>query len=312
MAVQSAAAALCLATALVTAAAAHGFMTEPRSRGSLLTQRPVGNKVDGEGEVGSQGWAYCPHCQNGGGTGRLKDVAGNTAGGFWIPYKPLEGKFRNGVSPCGDEDGNNDHSASGRYRAPPSMPFSAEYAAGGTAHFEYDITTPHGGYFEFYLCDVSSTGDLDRSAFSSGSCHLLERAHSTACEGGGDDECGPIDPNHPTRWYLPCRVSDSRDQDQIVGRTGKMAYKIPDIPMSKAVVQGYWLTGNNCNAEGLREYFTSGAWRAVESSNCAGDGGTVGGYRQDHTGTCTTQSGKFPEEFWNCILPNAPPPSPCL
>ncbi len=106
-----------------------------------------------------------------------------------------------------------------------------------------------------------------------------------------------IDPENPSRWYLPCRVSSSRDQDQIIGGSnGKMSYKIPNVAMEKAVIQIYWLTANSCNPDGLKEYFTSGKWTAVENSRCQGDGGTVGGYRADHTGTCTTQDGKFPEE----------------
>lgn len=63
-------------------------------------------------------------------------------------------------------------------------------------------------------------------------------------------------------------------------------------------------------ADGMKEYFTSGTWKQVESSQCEGDGGTKGGFRRDHTGTCTTQQGKFPEEFWNCadvrVVPDAP------
>lgn len=38
----------------------------------------------------------------------------------------------------------------------------------------------------------------------------------------------------------------------------------------------------------------------MENSQCEGDGGSRGGFRHDHIGTCSTQHGKFPEEFWNC------------
>lgn len=288
-----------LAAAIVTCTTAHGFCSQPRVRGAIYTQRPVGN-LAGENDV-KNAWSYCPHCQNGGGTDRLRNIGGNVVNNFFQPFKPMEGKFRNGVSMCGDPDGNNDHSANGRYKAPSWMPYVAEYQAGGTADFEYDVTTPHGGYLQFFLCDVSQEGDLTQNTFRSGRCHLLNRASVSSCESGQDSSCGPIDPNHPSRYYLPCRVSDSRDQDQILGgKSGKMKYKIPNVAMSKAVIMSYWLTGNNCNADGLKEYFTSGKWGAVQNSYCPGDGGTVGGYRADHTGTCTTQQGKFPEEFWNC------------
>jgi Lytic polysaccharide mono-oxygenase, cellulose-degrading len=167
-------------------------------------------------------------------------------GGFYQPFKPMEGKFRDGVSLNGDEDGNNDHSANGRYRAPPSKPYSAEYQAGGVANFEYDITTPHGGYLQFFLCDVSSTGgDLERSTFQSGNCYLLERAYNVPCESGNDPECGPIDPKFPSRWYLPCRVSDSLDQNQILGGSnGKMSYKIPNVAIKQGVIMSYWLVSS--------------------------------------------------------------------
>jgi hypothetical protein len=58
-------------------------------------------------------------------------------------------------------------------------------------------------------------------------------------------------------------------------------------------------TSNNCSPTGLESYFASGKWSYVSNTQCAGDGGSIGGYRRDHTGTCETQSGKFPEEFWN-------------
>lgn len=296
------AAALCLGAALLAIVDGHGFVSEPRTRGAYWTQRPVGNIVSSEAVVGQSGWSYCPHCQNGGGTSRLRNIGGNTHNGFFRPYKPMEGMFREGVSQCGDRsDGPQDHSATGRYRSPPGKPYAAEYQAGGVANFEYDFTTPHGGYLNFFLCDVSSTGDMTRDTFNSGKCHLLERAYNAACESGHDSQCGPIDQNHKARWYAPCRVSDARDQDMIIGGSnGKMSYKIPNVRMEKAVIMAYWLTSNNCSPEGLENYYQNGGWHNVKNSNCYGDGGTIGGYRRDHTGTCESQNGKFPEEFWNC------------
>lgn len=313
------AAAACVSAALLAVASGHGFVSTPRSRGAYWTQRPVGNIVESEAVVGQNGWDYCPHCQNGGGTSRLRNIGGNTNNGLFVPYKPMEGMFRNGVSQCGDStDGPQDHSASGRYRSPSGKPYASEFRAGGVANFEYDFTTPHGGYLNFFLCDVSDTGDLTRESFTNGKCYMLERAYNAACESGNDSECGPIDPAHPARWYAPCRVSDSRDQDHIIGGSnGKMSYKIPNVSMDKAVIMAYWLTSNNCSPVGLENYYKNGGWHNVKNSNCMGDGGTVGGYRRDHTGTCESQQGKFPEEFWNCadvkisgggMAPSAPQP----
>lgn len=280
----------------------HGFLSQPRARGAYWTQRPVGNIVSSESVVGPSGWSYCPHCQNGGGTSRLRNIGANTKNGFFRPYKPMEGMFREGVSQCGDRtDRLRDHSATGRYRSPPGKPYSAEIQAGSVANFEFDFTTPHGGCLSFYLCDVSETGDLTRQTFSDGNCYMLERAYNAACESGNDSQCGPIDRDFPGRWYMPCRVSDARDQDMIIGgASGKMSYVIPNVRMEKAVIMVYWLTSNSCSPVGLEKYYANGGWHHVKNSKCRGDGGTIGGYRRDHTGTCQSQQGKFPEEFWNC------------
>lgn len=218
-------------------------------------------------------------------------------------FEPLNGKFRKGVSLCGDKPGSNDHSAAGKYGAPEVLPFVASYTAGGVANFQFDLNTPHGGYLEFYLCDVGASGDISEASFAGGDCYLLERGPSAACEAGTlKHMCGPIDPVYKSRWYLPCRESDNQFQNQIVGGSdGSMAYKIPNVPMEKAVIAAYWLTSNSCNPRGHKEYFQSGVWPAVDG--CPGDGNTVGGFNSDHTGDCDTQPGKWPEEFFNCGMP---------
>lgn len=214
----------------------HGFCSAPRVRGAYYTQRPVGNLAS-EKELGGK-FDYCPHCRNAGGVGTLRNAGGNVdESGFWIPYEPLKGKFRNGATLCGDPAGQNDHSASGIFRAPDFKPFAAQYKPGSIASFEYDLTTPHGGYLEFYLCDVGD-GDIERSQFTSGKCMQLERAAVEECESGYDSQCGPIDPNFKGRFYLPCRQSPSLDQDQIVGGSnGKMSYKIPNVAIRNGVIQ---------------------------------------------------------------------------
>lgn len=221
------------------------------------------------------------------------------SGGVWEPFEPLEGKFRDGVSLCGDpEGGAADFSRTGRFGPPHAMPFVASYKPGEVAEFEFDLNTPHGGYLEFYLCDVSGGGDVDRSAYQNGNCHQLQRAPNPICDSGTNDACGPIDEVYPSRWYLPCRKSAAQFQHQIVGKGGTMTYQIPNIVMKQAVMNVYWLTGNSCNPRGIEEYFTSGMWPVI--GNCPGDGGTIGGWGRMHSGTCRTQPGKFPEEFFNC------------
>lgn len=49
--------------ALIALAAGHGFISQPRMRGAIKTQRAVGS-LAGEDVVGQRGWSYCPHCLN--------------------------------------------------------------------------------------------------------------------------------------------------------------------------------------------------------------------------------------------------------
>jgi hypothetical protein len=114
-----------LLAALCMTIHAHGFVTQPRQRGALRTQRAVVPKeMDPKAPLD-----FCPHCQNCGGVGKVK------AGGPWKPYKPLEYK-RGGITMCGDPVGKNDHTSKGQYANPSSTPFAATYAPGSIANFE--------------------------------------------------------------------------------------------------------------------------------------------------------------------------------
>lgn len=120
-----------LFSCLVVMASGHGFMTEPRQRGSLQTQRPVKPQVMTEdAEID-----YCPHCLNCGGVGNV------AKGGPWKIYSPFE-YARKGITMCGDPVGNDDHMRSGKFANPPSMKFAATYKPGSIANFEckYDKT----------------------------------------------------------------------------------------------------------------------------------------------------------------------------
>lgn len=260
----------------------HGLMTGPRCRGALETERSgvediaTGTTID-----------YCPHCQNAGGTGMVKEA------GPWTPYDPMSGSKRGGFGLCGDPVGGDDHMKSGKFANPASMPYVANYAPGSVANFEYDFTTNHNGYLEFYLCDVSGMPgkDISYTGFTD-NCYYLERYPHPDCEAGTEKDCGPIDPAYPGRWVVPCRTSES---DQIVGGSnGKMAYKIPNVQIQNGVIQSYWLTQNSCNSpDGFMDnYNYPAAW-----GNCPGDGGSVGG-KPNHV-PCG-DGGRFPEEFWNC------------
>lgn len=112
-------------------------------------------------------------CQRVGGVNVLKGFA---PGSKFEKFELLKSMFRKKVSFCEDKPGNNDQSAKDIYGAPESLPFFASFKAGGVANFQFDLNTSHGGYLEFYLCDVSVSGGISKASFNDGGCYLLERA----------------------------------------------------------------------------------------------------------------------------------------
>jgi Lytic polysaccharide mono-oxygenase, cellulose-degrading len=149
---------------------------------------------------------------------------------------------RPGFGMCGDEVGKSDFMKSGKYANPPSMPYSATYKPGQVANFAYDFTANHGGYLEFYLCDVSKMPgqDISFQGFKE-NCHYLERVADASCESGSDRDCGPIDTRYPGRWIVPCRNRAGDQGDQVIGgASGKMAYRLPNVEIKMGVIQSYW------------------------------------------------------------------------
>ncbi len=115
-------------------------------------------------------------------------------------------------------------------------------------------TTHRNGFYEFYVCDVAKCGgEISEKCFKQGHCIRLERAWDRSCESRHDRRCALIDPDYPSRWYLPC---PSGKVDLYGGR--KMLYKLPkDLQCKHCVVQWYWATANACDPPGLQDYFTS-------------------------------------------------------
>jgi hypothetical protein len=116
---------LVLAAVCLVTVDAHGFVSQPRQRGSLRSQRSLVPQVmDPTAPID-----YCPHCQNCGGVGGVRK------GGPWKMYAPFE-YSRGGITMCGDPVGKNDHTNKGQYANPASMPFAATYKPGSIANFE--------------------------------------------------------------------------------------------------------------------------------------------------------------------------------
>jgi Lytic polysaccharide mono-oxygenase, cellulose-degrading len=134
-AISTAGFALVLAAVCLTVDA-HGFVSQPRQRGSLRSQRSLVPQVlDPTAPID-----YCPHCQNCGGVGGVRK------GGPWKMYAPFE-YARGGITMCGDPVGKNDHTSKGQYANPASMPFAATYKPGSVANFECTSNQSHASVF---------------------------------------------------------------------------------------------------------------------------------------------------------------------
>jgi len=123
--------------------------------------------------------------------------------------------------------------------------------------------------------------------------------------------CGPIDPDYPTRFYLPCSKTAGKGAEKMTG----IRYDLPaDLICEHCVAQWYYVAANDCNLPGLMEYFTGP--HAPKWGNCKGQGGAVGGFRP-YKKYCGVWNGdesgkyKFAEEYYSCsditIKPGAGP-----
>lgn len=195
----------------------------------------------------------------------------------------------------------------GEFYYPPEDPFRTKtFEQGEVIDIEINVVSHHNGYFEFYICnlDTCSTDDISTQCFHSGHCEKLLRAPSY-CDSGDSQDCGPIDPNNPGRWYLPCGLFP-KGQSLYGGKEkGSMKYQLPaDLVCDHCVVQWYWTAANTCNPPGVVEYFESE--NAPRWPPCQGQGGAIGGYTAVQA---PCHGDKFPEEYWQCsdirIIPHS-------
>ena len=189
-----------------------------------------------------------PHCLNAGGTGSVKGANG----GKYVPYDPLDAvaaAARAGDhGACGDPAGQapGAHAAGGQFYYGGKA--VAAYPAGGHVDFQVSITTGHGGFLEWWVCDLDACGqdDLNDACFAvKGACVRLDRVAKASCESGDDMACGPIQRDHPSRWYLPCRgvPPPTTTSPQVLGGSdGRMRYQLPrGFTCSRCVIQWYWV-----------------------------------------------------------------------
>ena len=300
---------------LGTTARGHGVLSFPNQRGTLSGRSrftdhvidenapydhkahfPAGDK-DGEPGAGqrSQRRALLPR--------------------KWTPYTPLTPGFSAWrAGPCGDDVGE-------KYPAhvkPTNGPVPsdienfyyggqivASYKSGGIIDANVTIVAHHNGFMEFHLCDVEKCpyGEINFDCFAAGHCFQLQRAASR-CDDGNMKSCGPIDPQYPGRWYLPCSKYGSNGRKgawESYGGDGTMLFQLSrDFKCEHCVLQWYWTSANTCSPPGVVEYF-EGPNGPKNWGKCLGQGGAIGGFTkvQKNCGA-DTDSKRYPEEYYQC------------
>lgn len=275
----------------------HGMMCGPRQRAAYASEDKCGSTLSDPKDSLID---YCGHCLNGG----PKDaIINNLPPEGWKVYEPLKdfpgSAGRAGL--CGDIKGNDDHMLGGSFMPYDTVPMVENYKKGGVVDFTAELDTNHNGYFEFFLCnlDACGTSDLEDKCFMEGHCHKLLRVKHPDCENPSKkthDECGPVDPKYPGRWYVPCRKTGHVGVHIVGGDKGTMRYKLPDnVECKHCVVQWYWATANSCAPRGFLDYFE--AHNEPFGNTCDSDGGGRGAYRP---GMAECGGDLIPEEFWSC------------
>lgn len=233
-----------LCSMLSTQVDAHGYCEDPPQRGTVggnpfTTPPPSVNNVP---EAAKDYKCHFP-------AGDKNDEPASAlnsqieAGGVrgWMPYEPSRQGFVFRSGPCGDLKGpNQDHMRGGKYYYPQDAPaIVAEYEQGGILSATVSVIGHHNGFFEFTLCDVSQCGgEISEECLRNRRlCRKLLREPVPECETGTNMECGPIDRNYPTRFYVPCRQHEWVD----TYGNGLMKYRLPhDMYCSHCVLQWYW------------------------------------------------------------------------
>lgn len=243
---------------LVFRANGHGMMCTPRQRGAYAEVGKCGSKLPFPANPVID---YCPHCLN--------------QGGF-----------------CGTPD----HMIGGSFMRYKTVPIVETYSEGQVVDFQAQLDTNHNGYFEFHLCDLDScaASDIDQNCFESKHCYKLERVRHPDCESPAVDttfDCGPVDDQQPTRWYVPCRRGGLH---LVGGANGYMRYRLPKgVSCEHCVIQWFWQTAHSCNPPGMREYFDR--MNMPFGTRCGGDAGSIGGISKN-MGDCPNGG----EKFWSC------------
>lgn len=283
-------------------------MNKPNQRGSLTSDSDfILHEIDPDAPT-----EWIPHFPAGdktsspGSAKRSQQRAAGREG--WTPFRPLDRNFKWRSGVCGDLKGRQeDHLKGGKYYHGGEI--VATYRQGGILEVGLSIVAHHNGFIELHVCNVAKCpgGDISEECFRRGACQPVERARNPLCDSGRSPACGPIDRNHRNRWYLPCSRYPLQNFRIETYGPKTIQYRLPKhLQCEHCVLQWYWSSGNDCNADGVYDYFT-GPDRPVQwlNSKCKGQAGAVGGVNLNRK-TCGGRD--FTEEYLQCadirILPS--------
>lgn len=285
----------------------HGVLSYPHQRGALTNfSRFIRTPFNNSAPVD-----YHMHFPAGNksaviGAGYESQKAQNVQ---WHPFEPLKQNYRWRYGVCGDLKNVNHHLKGGIFYNQGTP--VATFKQGGIMDAGLTIVSHHNGFIEFHVCDVQHCPGrmMSESCFRSGHCYQLQRALNSECDSGGHEQCGPIDPYNPGRWYLPCSKHKITERNldwygKGSGLPKTILYQLPDhLSCDHCVLQWFWSSANSCNPPGVIRYHT-GPHRPERWRPCNGQGGAVKGFTMKQK-TCNETI--FPEEYVQCsdirILP---------
>lgn len=279
----------------ITTLNGHAVMFYPNQRGSLRTSRYAPWGVDETAPVDH--YAHFPAGSKSTVPGaarrsQMNEVAPN----LWKPYTPLLPGFRWRSGVCGDLRAPvQDHRRGGKFYH--NAKIAKAYRQGSIIEIGMTVVTHHNGFIELYVCNVQHCyGEISEWCFRHGFCKQLQRHWDRDCETRFNKKCGPIDPNYPGRWYLPCTTA-ARNSYEYFGPTA-IKYRLPPgLNCKHCVLQWFYSSANSCNPPGVVEYFDGP--RGPLWGNCRGQAGAIGGVTRVQQ-QCGTSRDKFPEEFIQC------------
>ncbi|KAG5175060.1 chitin binding domain-containing protein [Tribonema minus] len=145
--------------------------------------------------------------------------------------------------------------------------------SGKTMDITVVLKTHHEGHFEFFLCDVGSSGTVTQECF--------EKTPLVRADDGYSDPYSLVDKQYPGRYYIGAFCKGQAEY------TYKMRYKLPAMQCAHCVLQWHYITANSCFVPGYRAF--DKVWQGCSPKQ---------GSRYATNEECGERSRS--EEFWNC------------